>query len=1244
MVSASVVAAAFAGNEYPLKNSTILDSGATIHICNQISRFNDFRTAIEDRYLWAGNGRLRIRGYGSVDISMSTPFNGKQLLRLENVAYIPNFATNVASLRRLREQGFQWDTRPQTTLLRGPDGNIFGIVEDRYDQFVLEYVSEDTDRAAFFVRRNKFNSWTKRLPRKAEAHCWHLRLGHPGPGALEHLVNSTQGVRIKGITTAQCDACARGKLYRQERRTPRDIQDFHPGEKLALDFHDFKPDKEGYNSLLLIVDRVSGYMWDFYLQDRKTDTVITAISDLLGILERQYEVKVKAIESDNEISSKLPGVKRYLERRHIRLEPSPADTQALNGAAERSWRTLKEQINAMRDSARLPTDLWREICKAAIYLLNRTPRQRIAWKTPFEVLYSKGEARRKPDLTSLRVYGCKAYAMTTTAMRKEQRLKRFNPKAWIGYLVGYTSSNTYRIWNPLLNKIVVMRDVVFNEQETFSGRLEELRDDIKEIDLDKLSTLLQEYAIQELPDEQVNPALAPRGVEEDLVEDTIVVATGAASRGSEDINRQAVEPTSRGSDDVVNRQVEGASRPVATVGQAPTPAIAQSQTVRTVGAITRSQTARAADNSAHKPVERNGPLPTPPPTPPAALLAAVMTGSSIYQRGSCPDCQVSLDTREALAQGSVVVQHSALHADVATGPMALVDSWKGAFCAGMMATVVKTVEGNCITRAVAERRLKRGDRIHRRELPKPPNRHSELDEHPLGEAFKKAELTHLQSHVERDSWTEILTNDPRVRGHKVLDCKWVYVYKFDKHGRFVKAKARLVVRGDQQLRDVHQNTYAATLAGRSFRAIMAIAARFDLELLQYDAVNAFVNANLDEDVFMRMPPGHRRHGTILKLNKALYGLRRSPLLWQRELTQALKNLGFKAVPHEPCAYTRDGIIVFFYVDDIVIAFREANRQQALRTMIQLRRRYDLTGGNNLQWFLGIEVLRDRKKRLIWLSQSSYIKKIAALAQLKPAAQSPMAKEELLPFDGVATTRDITTYLRKVGSLLYAAVITRPDVAFATSRLARYTTNPGPLHQKAADRVLSYLGQTSTLALQLGGDDDLRIASDASHADNTVDRKSSQGYAIKLFGGLIAWRANKQDTVTTSTTEAELLALSQTTKEGMYVSRLLRELGVELDELRLTVECDNKQTIRLVTQEIAKLNTSLRHVDIHNHWLRQEYASKRIDVVYTESAKMMADGLTKALSQGAFESFRAMMGLVDVREQLEERRKTEDSEP
>ncbi|RYC76661.1 hypothetical protein BFJ63_vAg20462, partial [Fusarium oxysporum f. sp. narcissi] len=159
--------------------------------------------------------------------------------------------------------------------------------------------------------------------------------------------------------------------------------------------------------------------------------------------------------------------------------------------------------------------------------------------------------------------------------------------------------------------------------------------------------------------------------------------------------------------------------------------------------------------------------------------------------------------------------------------------------------------------------------MHRNSLPPPPTKHQDLKHHPFGTLFQEAEESHLQSHKEMRSWTEIRKKDARAVGQQVLGCMWVYVYKFDKHGRFQKCKARLVVRGDQQAKGRLQETYAATLAGRSFRTLIAIAARFDLEMVQYDVVNAFVNAPIDQDIFMHMAPGYKKTATILKLNKAL---------------------------------------------------------------------------------------------------------------------------------------------------------------------------------------------------------------------------------------------------------------------------------------------------------------------------------------------------------------------------------------
>lgn len=144
----------------------------------------------------------------------------------------------------------------------------------------------------------------------------------------------------------------------------------------------------------------------------------------------------------------------------------------------------------------------------------------------------------------------------------------------------------------------------------------------------------------------------------------------------------------------------------------------------------------------------------------------------------------------------------------------------------------------------------------------------------------------------------------------------------------------------------------------------------------------------------------------------------------------------------------------------------------------------------------------------------------------------------------------------------------------------------------------------------------------------------------MFGGPIAWRANKQDTVTTSSTEAELLALSQTAKEAIFVDRLLKEIKLDLDK-ELTIECDNTQTLRLITQPTAKLTTKLRHVDIHHHWLRQEHAEGRVKLKWVPTKEMLADGLTKALLRQRHKGFVQLIRLEDIKERIQQERRMEE---
>jgi hypothetical protein len=523
-------------------------------------------------------------------------------------------------------------------------------------------------------------------------------------------------------------------------------------------------------------------------------------------------------------------------------------------------------------------------------------------------------------------------------------------------------------------------------------------------------------------------------------------------------------------------------------------------------------------------------------------------------------------------------------------------------------------------------------RLHRRDLPLEPRTWKELSTHLYGQEFIEA------AEVEVDTIKDMGTIQvvPRDQAKsKPIPLTWVFKYKLDNAGYLIKFKARICVRGDlQPITD--QETYAATLAARSFRILMALAARWKLKMRQLDAINAFPNSELDEEVYIELPPGFKEPGKVARLLRALYGLRRSPVLWQRLLSETLSQLGLCVVPEEPCLFVNDWLIVFFYVDDIVYMYREQDEDRADLFRDALTSQFKMRDLGDLQWFLGIHVTYDWSNQRIWLNQQSYIEEIARrfrLTDIKGAApNTPRSSAQLDPYDGITDQGLTHLFQRKTGSINYAAVITRPDISRTTSELASYMANPSAEHMQEINRCIQYLYGTQKLGILYDGKQtyqrEFEVFTDASFADDPETRRSSQGWLMKLYGGPVAWNASRQTTVTTSSTEAELLALSFVAKETVAVSRLFTGLRFHLDQ-SLYIWCDNKQTIRLVTSELQRLRTALRHVDIHQCWIRQEVQKGTIQVEYVATTDMAADGLTKVLPRIKFKAFIRQLGLVDT---------------
>jgi hypothetical protein len=210
-------------------------------------------------------------------------------------------------------------------------------------------------------------------------------------------------------------------------------------------------------------------------------------------------------------------------------------------------------------------------------------------------------------------------------------------------------------------------------------------------------------------------------------------------------------------------------------------------------------------------------------------------------------------------------------------------------------------------------------------------------------------------------------------------------------------------------------------------------------------------------------------------------------------------------------------------------------------------------------------------------------------------------------------------------------MTRPDIANSVNLLSYHLLNPSPLHREQADHIIAYLRDSKYYAIEYSGgtghmvidrevsEPVFKAASDAAYADDRKTRKSSEGFIFSLYGGPIDWRATKQKVVTTSTTEAELVSAAHAAKELMWWDRFFEQL--EFDPgAELVLFCDNKQTVDLLNKKRPSLATALRHVDVNQHWLRQEVQKGSLAVEWLATDLMPADGLTKPLPAGKHEEF------------------------
>ena len=494
----------------------------------------------------------------------------------------------------------------------------------------------------------------------------------------------------------------------------------------------------------------------------------------------------------------------------------------------------------------------------------------------------------------------------------------------------------------------------------------------------------------------------------------------------------------------------------------------------------------------------------------------------------------------------------------------------------------------------------------------------------LDPLWQQAMVEELSALHQTDTWSLV----PLPAGKRAIGSRWVYKIKTRSDGSIERYKARLVAQGfSQQYGMDYDETFAPVAKLTTIRTLIAVASVRQWHISQMDVKNAFLNGDLHEEVYMTPPPGvPHGPGEVCRLKKALYGLKQAPRAWFEKFTAVITSLGFIPSENDSALFIRctsgGRILVSLYVDDMIITGDDVGGITVLKS--ELSRCFEMKDLGPLRYFLGIEVAHSPKGYL--LSQSKYTGDILERARLTDTkiVDTPLELNvHLSPYDGVLLP-DPTLYRTIVGSLVYLT-ITRPDIAHAVHVVSQFVTAPTTVHWAAVHRILRYLRGTrfQSLLLPSSSSLELRAYSDADWAGDPADRKSVTGFCVFLGDSLVSWKSKKQAVVSVSSTEAEYRAMASTTREVVWLRRLLADMGVSLSQ-PTPMYCDNKSAIQIAHNSVFHERT--KHIEIDCHITRHHLTHGAITLPFVSSSAQIADLFTKS---HPVQRFRFLVGKLSM---------------
>ncbi|KAL7767857.1 hypothetical protein ACKLNR_002158 [Fusarium oxysporum f. sp. zingiberi] len=475
--------------------------------------------------------------------------------------------------------------------------------------------------------------------------------------------------------------------------------------------------------------------------------------------------------------------------------------------------------------------------------------------------------------------------------------------------------------------------------------------------------------------------------------------------------------------------------------------------------------------------------------------------------------------------------------------------------------------------------------------------------------------------------------------YQPLQSKWVYKRKFDRWGNVRLHKARLVAKGFLQKEGIDYNeTFSGVIKSTSFRIIFAIAALKDWRVWMMDVVTAFLNGVLKEKIYMKPPPGwNLPKGTIFRLRKTLYGLKQAPREWYAKFWSTIREWGFRRSEYDNCVFIHDEwqVILGIWVDDSLILAPNELAADKLKT--KLTKAFKMKDEGLCDYYLGMQVVQDDDG--VSIHHKTYVDQMLqkfdmTRVKTRKVPMNPGTNLTLkeAPEDDPAFVNE---YQQKVGSIVYLAGKSRPDISFAANYTARFMSKPSRDHMDEVDGILAYLKHTLRRGYKYKrGTGKLNLSGfvDADFAGCIDTRRSTTGWVFMLAGAPISWASQRQRTVSLSTTDAEYVAASEAAKEAIWIRGFVNDLNLpDMSVGAVPLYIDNEGARKLTRN--PEFHNRTKYIDIRYNFIRERVIeTEEIDTRRVDTKFNIADILTKPLARLRLEELSTMMGMIDIPEE------------